>query len=167
MLVSEMTGCFSNRTRSLRFLTGLERSNVVMTLYNHTRRYSPLRNLTFSSCGELWPWAKHFWAFGQFVFLAFKQGIEVPKGIKGTIPFPMLLFAVPETVFSHTKTRSKSAVQSIFCVAPRCPRGSLVPYKSEENQFHSVLALLGTGAPMGETNIYATRTRLYSLAWSW
>ena len=36
-------------------------------------------------------------------------------------------------------------MQSIFCVAPHCPRGSHGPYKSEENQFHPVLALLGTG----------------------
>ena len=60
----------------------------------------------------------------------------------------MLLLAVPEAVSSHTKTRSRSAVQSTFCVAPRCPKGSLVPYKSEANQFHPVLALLGTGAMM-------------------
>ena len=39
-------------------------------------------------------------------------------------------------------------MQFIFCVAPRCPRGSLVPYQNEENQFHPVLALLGAGAPM-------------------
>ena len=65
-----------------------------------------------------------------------------------TIPSPMLLLAVPEAVSSDTKMRSISAVQSIFCVAPCCPRGSLVPYKSEENQFHPVLALLLMGAPM-------------------
>ena len=40
---------------------------------------------------------------------------------KHSVPFPMLLLAVP---------------------------GSLVPYKSEENQFHPVLASLGTGAQM-------------------
>ena len=81
----------------------------------------------------------------------------------------VLLLTVPEAVLSHTKARSRSAVQSInfeqnlclaplcprgslvpynseeqisfnsFC-APHCPRGSLVPYKSEENQFHPVLA---------------------------
>ena len=39
-------------------------------------------------------------------------------------------------------------MQFNFCVAPRCPRGSLVPYKNEENQFHPVQASLGTGAPM-------------------
>ena len=82
--------------------------------------------------------------------------------------FSVLLFAVPEAVSSHSKVRSRSAVQFILCVAPRCPRGSLfpykskeqiscavhslccsllsqtlVPYKSEENQFHPVLALQG------------------------
>ena len=80
-------------------------------------------------------------------------------------------------VLSHNKARSRSAVQSNnfeqnLCLAPRCPRGSLIPYnseeqisfnsfcvpccpggsllpyKSEENQFHPVLALLGPGAPM-------------------
>ena len=65
-----------------------------------------------------------------------------------SIPFPMLLLAVLEAVSSHTKTRSRSAVQSIFCITPCCPRGNLVPYKSEENQFHPVLASLGTGTPM-------------------
>ena len=39
-------------------------------------------------------------------------------------------------------------MQSIFCVAPRCPTGSLVPYKIEVNQFHPVLASLGTSAPV-------------------
>ena len=38
----------------------------------------------------------------------------------------------------------------LFC-APRCPRGSVVPYKSEENQFHPVLASLGPGAPMARS----------------
>ena len=65
-----------------------------------------------------------------------------------SIPFPILLLTLLEAVLSHTKTRSRSAVQSTFCVAPHCPTGSLVPYKSEKNQFHPVLALLGTGAPM-------------------
>ena len=51
----------------------------------------------------------------------------------------VLLLAVPEAVSSHTKARSRSAVQSILCVAPRCPRGSLVPYKSEEHQFCGAL----------------------------
>ena len=62
--------------------------------------------------------------------------------------FSVLLLAVPEAVSSHTKTRSRSAVQSILSLAPRCPRGSLVPYKSDEHQFHPVLVSLGTGAPM-------------------
>ena len=44
----------------------------------------------------------------------------------------VLLLAVPEAVSSHTKTRSRSAVQSIPSLAPRCPRGSLVPHQSEE-----------------------------------
>ena len=57
----------------------------------------------------------------------------------------VLLIAVPEAVLSHTKARSRSDVQSILCVASRCPRGSLVPYKSEENQFHPVLASQGRG----------------------
>ena len=61
----------------------------------------------------------------------------------------MLLLAVPEAVLSNKKKEEqRSAVQFIFCVAPRCPRGSLVPYQNEENQFHPVLASLGTGAPM-------------------
>ena len=89
----------------------------------------------------------------------------------------VLLLTVPEAVSSHTKARSSSAVQSSnfeqnLCLAPRCPRGSLVPYNSEEqisfnsfcaprcprgslvpykcegNQFHPVLASLGPGAPM-------------------
>ena len=51
----------------------------------------------------------------------------------------MLLLAVPEAVSSHTKVRSRSAVQSILCVAPRYPRGSLVPYKSEDNHFSGAL----------------------------
>ena len=74
------------------------------------------------------------------------------------ITFPMLLLAVQEAVSTHTKTRSRSAVQSIFSVAPCCPRGNLVPYKIEENQFHPVLALLWTGAP-----ILPCITWLYSL----
>ena len=65
----------------------------------------------------------------------------------------VLLLTVPEAVWFHTKARSRSAVQSIsfeqnLCLAPRCPRGSLVPYKRKENPFHPVLALLGPGAPM-------------------
>ena len=98
----------------------------------------------------------------------------------------VLLLTVPEAVLSHTKARSRSAVQSInfeqnlclaprcprgslvpynseeqisfnsFC-APRCPRGSLVPYKCEENQFHPVLASLGPGAPMPFTTMMTMR----------
>ena len=45
----------------------------------------------------------------------------------------VLLLAVPEVVLSHTKTRSRSVVQSILSVAPRCPGGSLAPYMSEEH----------------------------------
>ena len=33
---------------------------------------------------------------------------------------------------SHNEGRSRSAVQSILCVAPPCPRGSLFQYQSEE-----------------------------------
>ena len=53
--------------------------------------------------------------------------------------FSVLLLAVPEAVSSHTKTRSRSAVQSIPSLAPRCPRGSLVPYQNEEHQFCGAL----------------------------
>ena len=53
--------------------------------------------------------------------------------------FSVLLLAVPEAVSSHTKTRSRSAVQSILSLAPLCPRGSLVPYQSEEHQFCGAL----------------------------
>ena len=58
----------------------------------------------------------------------------------------VLLLTVPETVSPHTKARSRSAIQSTnfkqnLCLAPRCPRGSLVPYNSEEqisfNSFHA------------------------------
>ena len=45
-------------------------------------------------------------------------------------------------------------MQFTFCVAPRCPRGSLVPYQNEENQFHPVLASLGAGAPMPTATIF-------------
>ena len=58
-------------------------------------------------------------------------------------PISLLLLAIPKAVLSHTKARSRSPVQSILCDATRCPRGSLVPYKSKENQFHPVLALQG------------------------
>ena len=50
---------------------------------------------------------------------------------------------VPEAISTQNKGRSRSAVQSILFVAPRCPRGSLVPYKSKENQIHPALTLQG------------------------
>ena len=50
-----------------------------------------------------------------------------------------MLLAVPEAVSSHKKVRSKSAVESILSLDPRCPRGSLVPYKSAEHQFWGAL----------------------------
>ena len=53
--------------------------------------------------------------------------------------FSVLLLAVPEAVLSHNKTRSRSAVQSFPSLAPCCPRGSLVPYQSEEHQFCGAL----------------------------
>ena len=53
--------------------------------------------------------------------------------------FSVLLLPVTEVVSSHTETRSRSAVQSILSLAPRCLRGSLVPYKSEEHQFCGAL----------------------------
>ena len=46
--------------------------------------------------------------------------------------FSVWLLAVPEAVLSHTTARSRPALQSILYVAPRCPRGSLVPYQNEE-----------------------------------
>ena len=51
----------------------------------------------------------------------------------------VLLLAVSEAFLSNTKTRSRSAGQSILNLAPRSPRGCLVPYKSEEHQFCGVL----------------------------
>ena len=53
--------------------------------------------------------------------------------------FSVLLLAVPEAVSSHIKARSRSAVQSILRLAPCCPIGSLVPYKSDEHQFCEAL----------------------------
>ena len=61
----------------------------------------------------------------------------------------MLLLAVPEAVSSHTKVRSRSAVQSILSLAPRCPRGSLVPYKSKEHQFCGAFLTERTVCGMG------------------
>ena len=52
-----------------------------------------------------------------------------------------MLLPVPEAVLSHNERRSRSAVQSILCVAPRCPRGSLVPYINEEQISCSVQSL--------------------------
>ena len=43
------------------------------------------------------------------------------------------LLIVPEAVLYHIELRrSRSAVQSILCVAPWRPRGSLVPYKNKD-----------------------------------
>ena len=67
------------------------------------------------------------------------------KENRHSISFPLLLLGVPEAVLSYTKTWNRSHVQSIFCVAPCCPIGSLIPYKSAENQF---LASLGKRAAM-------------------
>ena len=67
--------------------------------------------------------------------------------------FSVLLLAVPEAVSSHTKTRSRSAVQSIPSLAPRCPRGSLVTYQSEEHQFCGALLTERTVCGMGEAGI--------------
>ena len=58
-----------------------------------------------------------------------------------------MLLAVPEAALSHNECRSRSAVQSILCVAPRCPRRSLVPFKSDEHQF--------CGALLTERNVCA------------
>ena len=64
--------------------------------------------------------------------------------------FSVFLLAVPEAVLSHTETRSRSAVQSIPSLAPRCPRGSLVPYQSEEHQFCGALLTERTVCGMGK-----------------
>ena len=103
-------------------------------------------------------------------------GTRLPLGQQGAKP--VLLFTVPEAVSSHSKERSRSAVQRInfeqnLSLAPRWPRGnlilynskekisfnsfhapqyprgSLVPYKSNENQIHPFLAWLGPSALMG------------------
>ena len=60
----------------------------------------------------------------------------------------VFLLTVPEAVSSHNEGRSKSAVKSNFCVAPRCPRGSLVPYISKENQFLPGPIIAGPGSLM-------------------
>ena len=44
----------------------------------------------------------------------------------------VFLLIVTKSVLSHNDGRSKSAMQSNFCVVPWNPSGSLVPYKSEE-----------------------------------
>ena len=41
------------------------------------------------------------------------------------ISFCVLLLAGPRGSLAHTKLRSRSAVQSILCVAPRCPMQKL------------------------------------------
>ena len=76
----------------------------------------------------------------------------------------VLLLAVPEAVSSHTKTRSRSAVQSIPSLAPRCPRGSLVPYQSEEHQFCGALLTERTvcGMVLSRSRILAYRQQLAS-----
>ena len=51
----------------------------------------------------------------------------------------LLLFTVPEAVFSHTKTRSRDQL---------CCSFSVLLLAVPENQFHPVLASLGTGAPI-------------------
>ena len=66
--------------------------------------------------------------------------------------FPLFLLAVPEAVLSNTKTRSRSAVRSILCLAPCCPRGSLGPYKSEEHQFCGALLTERTVCGMSINN---------------
>ena len=49
----------------------------------------------------------------------------------------VLLLAVTEAVLSHTKVRSRSAVQSILSLAPRCPRGN--PLQKWGHQFCGAL----------------------------
>ena len=58
----------------------------------------------------------------------------------------LVLLTVPEAVLSHTNSEERISFNSFY--APCCPRGGLVPYKSEENEFHPVLVLLGPGVPM-------------------
>ena len=67
--------------------------------------------------------------------------------------FSVLLLNVPEAVSSHTKTRSRSAVQSIPSLAPCCPRGSLVPYQSEEHQFCGALLTEVTVCGMNQDRV--------------
>ena len=72
---------------------------------------------------------------------SFLYGTRLPLGQQAELSclVSVLLLVVPEAVSSHTKTRSRSAVQSIPGLAPRCPRGSLVPYKSEEHRLCGAL----------------------------
>ena len=69
-------------------------------------------------------------------------------------PFFILLLAVPEAVLSHIKVRSRSALLSNLCVAPCCPRGSLIPYKSEEH--HIFGALLTKKTVLADVATYNT-----------
>ena len=64
----------------------------------------------------------------------------------------MFLTFVWDKTASGTARSKTDNKHSIPYVAPRCPKGSLVPYKSEGNQFHQVLASLGTIAPMHESS---------------
>ena len=50
------------------------------------------------------------------------------------IPFLMMLLAVPEAVLAHTKTRSRSAVQFIFCVAP-CSYRTTKTFEADFGEF--------------------------------
>ena len=58
--------------------------------------------------------------------------------------------------------RSRSAVQSILSFALRCPRGSLVPYKSEEHKFCGALlterTVCGMTAGTAVTAVTAVRS---------
>ena len=77
-----------------------------------------------------------------------------------SIQFPMLLLAVPGAV--SYKIAEHISCLVTFCVALHCPRGRLEPYKNEENHFHPVLALLGTGAPMGFALSSEEQNRAYN-----
>ena len=78
----------------------------------------------------------------------------------------VLLLAVPEAVSLNTKPRSRSAVQSILSLAPRCPRGSLVPYKSEEHQFCGALLTERTVCGMLYHILLFVYCKLMPLHWS-
>ena len=77
-----------------------------------------------------WNWFSSFW-----------YGTARSNKAELSCLFSVLLLAVPEAVLSHSKIRRRSAVQSIPSLAPRCPRGSLVPYQSEEHQFCGALLM--------------------------